>query len=105
MPCTRPLMSGLQVKPERNHSATEKDTVLKLVNIFSLVSIFITWWEEDGDVLYIILGHILDQSLRGKQERGQYWDHATRKQRIRLKPKSFLSTEVCSVEVLESTPV
>lgn len=49
-----------------NHSATEKDTVLKLVNIFWFVSIFITWWEEDGDVLYIILGHILGQSLGGK---------------------------------------
>lgn len=61
-----------------NHSATEKDTVLKLVNIFWFVSIFIAWWEEDGDVLYIILGHILGQSFRGKQERREYLDHANK---------------------------
>lgn len=62
-----------------NHSATEKDTVLKLVNVFWFVSIFITRWEEDGDVLFIILGHILDQSFGQKAEKKkEYLDHANK---------------------------
>jgi len=61
-----------------NHCATEKDTVLKLVNVFWFVSIFITRWEEDGDVLYVILGHILDQSFGQKQERRKYLHYANK---------------------------
>lgn len=74
LPHPRPLTSRLT--GVGNHSATEKDTVLKLVNVFWFVSIFITRWEEDGDVLYIILGHVLDQSFGREQERREYLDHA-----------------------------
>lgn len=75
VPHARPLTSRLT--GVGNHSATEKDTVLELVNIFWFVSIFITRWKEDGDVLYIILGHILDQSFGGKQKE-EYLDHANK---------------------------
>jgi len=76
LPHARPLMPRLT--GVANHCATEKDTVLKLVNVFWFVSIFITRWEEDGDVLYVILGHILDQSFGQKQERRKYLHYANK---------------------------
>lgn len=54
------------------HEPHRKDTVLKLVNVLRPVGVLVAWGQEGRDVLHIILGHVLHQSLGGKQ----HLDHA-----------------------------